>query len=94
MSKQEDFQNRALAYLLRERGVEADYEQRRGRQQIDDAVINTLDLDSWVASLPACGENWRGNRRLWTGDAGTSLQTEAISRKAGELSSGWPRLVS
>ena len=35
MSKQEDFQNRALAYLLRERGIEADYEQRRGRRRMD-----------------------------------------------------------
>ena len=35
MSKQEDFQNRALAHLLRERGIEADYEQRRGRRRID-----------------------------------------------------------
>ena len=35
MSKQEDFQNRALAHLLRERGIEADFEQRRGRRRID-----------------------------------------------------------
>ena len=52
MSKQEDFQNRALAHLLREHGIEADYEQRRGRQQIDDVAINALDLDAeWVASV-------------------------------------------
>ena len=35
MSKQEDFQNRALAHLLCERGIEADYEKRRGRRRID-----------------------------------------------------------
>ena len=35
MIKQEDFQNRALAHLLRERGIEADYEQRRGRRRMD-----------------------------------------------------------
>ena len=35
MIKQEDFQNRALAHLLRERGIEADFEQRRGRRRID-----------------------------------------------------------
>ena len=35
MSKQEDFQNRALAHLLRERGITADFEQRRGRRRID-----------------------------------------------------------
>ena len=35
MNKQEDFQNRALALLLSERGVVADYEQRAGRRRID-----------------------------------------------------------
>ena len=45
MSKQEDFQNRALAHLLRERGIEADYEQRRGRRRIDVvAVVEGLSV--------------------------------------------------
>ena len=35
MNKQEDFQNRALAHLLTERGVAADYEQRAGRRRMD-----------------------------------------------------------
>ncbi len=35
MSKQEDFQNRALAQLLSQRGLSADYEQRRGRRRLD-----------------------------------------------------------
>ena len=33
--KQEDFQNRALAMLLREQGLDADYEQRAGRKRMD-----------------------------------------------------------
>ncbi len=33
--KQEDFQNRALALLLREHGVDTDYEQRAGRKRMD-----------------------------------------------------------
>ena len=35
MSKQEDFQNRALAHLLTSLGVPADFEQRAGRRRID-----------------------------------------------------------
>ncbi len=35
MNKQEDFQNRALAKLLSERGVAADFEQRGGRKRMD-----------------------------------------------------------
>ena len=35
MNKQEDFQNRALAHLLTERGVAADFEQRAGRRRMD-----------------------------------------------------------
>ena len=35
MTKQEDFQNRALALLLTEQGVKADYEQRVGRRRMD-----------------------------------------------------------
>ena len=35
MNKQEEFQNRALAKLLTERGVAADYEQRGGRKRMD-----------------------------------------------------------
>ena len=35
MDKQEDFKNRALAFLLREQGVAADYEQRGGRRRMD-----------------------------------------------------------
>ena len=35
MSKQEDFQNKALADLLTERGVPSDYEQRAGRRRMD-----------------------------------------------------------
>ena len=35
MNKQEDFQNRALALLLAERGISADFEQRAGRRRMD-----------------------------------------------------------
>ena len=35
MNKQEDFQNRALAHLLTERGVVADFERRAGRRRMD-----------------------------------------------------------
>ena len=35
MNKQEDFKNRALAHLLTERGVPADFEQRAGRRRMD-----------------------------------------------------------
>ena len=35
MNKQEEFKNRALAKLLTEHGVAADFEQRRGRKRID-----------------------------------------------------------
>ena len=41
MNKQEDFQNRALAKLLSERGVSADYEQRSGRKRMD--VVAQVD---------------------------------------------------
>ena len=41
MNKQEDFKNRALAKLLTERGVPADYEQRQGRKKID--VVATVE---------------------------------------------------
>ena len=34
-SKQEDFQNRALALLLRQQGLETDFEQRAGRRRVD-----------------------------------------------------------
>ena len=33
--KQEDFQNRALALLLRQQGLETDFEQRAGRKRMD-----------------------------------------------------------
>ena len=33
--KQEDFTNRALALLLQEQGVAADFEQRGGRKRMD-----------------------------------------------------------
>ena len=39
--KQEDFQNRALALLLREHGVAADYEQRAGRKRMD--IVANVD---------------------------------------------------
>ena len=39
--KQEDFQNRALALLLREHGVDADYEQRAGRRRMD--IVANVD---------------------------------------------------
>ena len=35
MNKQEEFKNRALAKLLTEHGVAADFEQRRGRKRMD-----------------------------------------------------------
>ena len=35
MNKQEDFKNRALAHLLAERGIPADFEQRAGRKRMD-----------------------------------------------------------
>ena len=35
MNKQEDFQNRALAHLLTEQGVPADFEQRAGHRRMD-----------------------------------------------------------
>ena len=41
MNKQEEFQNRALAMLLRERGIQADFEQRGGRKRID--VVADVD---------------------------------------------------
>ena len=41
MNKQEDFQNRALALLLTERGVAADFEQRAGRRRMD--VVATME---------------------------------------------------
>ena len=40
-TKQEDFQNRALALLLREHGVAADYEQRAGRKRMD--IVANVD---------------------------------------------------
>ena len=40
-NKQEDFQNRALAKLLTERGVAADFEQRGGRKKMD--VVAEVD---------------------------------------------------
>ena len=40
-AKQEDFQNRALALLLREHGVAADFEQRAGRKRMD--VVADVD---------------------------------------------------
>ncbi len=40
-SKQEDFQNRALALLLTELGIEADFEQRDGRKRMD--VVAQVD---------------------------------------------------
>ena len=39
--KQEDFANRALALLLREHGVVADYEQRAGRRRMD--IVASVD---------------------------------------------------
>ena len=41
MNKQEDFQNKALAQLLEERGVPADFEQRGGRKRMD--VVADVD---------------------------------------------------
>ena len=41
MNKQEDFQNRALAHLLTEQGVAADFEQRAGRRRMD--VVADVD---------------------------------------------------
>ena len=41
MNKQEEFQNRALANLLTERGVPADFEQRGGRKRMD--VVADVD---------------------------------------------------
>ena len=41
MNKQEDFQNRALALLLNEQGVAADFEQRGGRRRMD--VVAEVD---------------------------------------------------
>ena len=41
MNKQEEFQNRALANLLSERGVPADFEQRGGRKKMD--VVAEVD---------------------------------------------------
>lgn len=41
MSKKEDFQNRKLALLLKEHGLEADFEQRAGRRQMD--VVAVVD---------------------------------------------------
>ena len=40
-TKQEDFQNRALALLLRKHGIATDYEQRAGRKRMD--VVATVD---------------------------------------------------
>ena len=40
-SKKEDFTNRALALLLREQGINADFEQRAGRKRID--VVTQVD---------------------------------------------------
>ena len=39
--KQEDFLNRALALLLREHGIAADYEQRAGRKRMD--IVANVD---------------------------------------------------
>ena len=36
--KQEDFTNRQLALLLKEQGLDADYEQRSGRKKMDVVV--------------------------------------------------------
>ena len=41
MNKQEEFQNRALANLLQERGISADFEQRSGRKRMD--VVAEVD---------------------------------------------------
>ena len=41
MKKQEDFLNRALAMLLVERGIDADFEKRSGRKRID--VVTNVD---------------------------------------------------
>ena len=38
VKKQEEFTNRALALLLREQGLDADYEQRSGRKKLDVVV--------------------------------------------------------
>ena len=39
--KQEDFQNRALALLLRRQGLETDFEQRAGRKRMD--IVANVD---------------------------------------------------
>ncbi len=41
VNKQEEFQNRALAKLLSERGIVTDFEQRRGRKRVD--VVAEVD---------------------------------------------------
>ena len=41
VNKQEEFQNRALAKLLAERGIVTDFEQRRGRKRVD--VVAEVD---------------------------------------------------
>ena len=41
VNKQEEFQNRALANLLAERGIVTDFEQRRGRKRVD--VVAEVD---------------------------------------------------
>ena len=41
MNEQEDFQNRAMAKLLQERGISADFEQRSGRKRMD--VVADVD---------------------------------------------------
>ena len=46
--KQEDFANRALALLLREHGVVADYEQRAGRRRMD--IVASVD-GVWLLAL-------------------------------------------
>ena len=40
MNKQEEFQNRALARLLRERGIHADFEQRGGRKRMEGLLMS------------------------------------------------------
>ena len=40
-SKKEDFTNRALALLLQEQGINADFEQRAGKKRID--IVTQVD---------------------------------------------------
>ncbi len=65
MNKQEEFQNRALANLLTERGVPADFEQRGGRKRMD--VV--ADVDGLRVVLEAETGFHRKNQAIKDADA-------------------------